>query len=245
MFVLSHTDSSWAHAARPGSGSHFGSWLVIGLAPALLALPGLPGSRLDVQERLVRLWPAAALLVYFSLQQTWYYHAFVGLTLPLSILAVRGWHRLRLPRIVAVATILVLTLPGMAYAVQELRDTKRDHFLAYGEKDALDYLERSPHSGPVLAPLWLGQAVPAFADRRTWVGHYYWTPDYGSRLSRTEAMFSGGSSAADARALVRETRAAFVVSDCRHAADLKQELRPMISGVRRFGCATVYEVRRD
>jgi hypothetical protein len=242
MFALSHTHTSWAAASHPGHYSHLGLWLVLGLAPLLLALPGAPGSTADVQERLLRLWPVAAIVVYFGLQESWFYHALAGVSLPLAILGVRGWRRLRLSPALGVALIALLTLPGMAWAVRELRDSKPDHFFAYGESDALDYLEHSPRPGAVLAPERLGLAVPAFANRNTWLGHYSWTPDYGPRLARAEALFSGRLAGTQARELVRESRASFVLSDCRHHADLRPQLRPILSSVRRFGCATLYVV---
>src|SRR5205807_3056760 len=40
FFVLSHTHSSWMTVSRPNDYSHFGLWLVLGLAPLLLAVPG-------------------------------------------------------------------------------------------------------------------------------------------------------------------------------------------------------------
>jgi hypothetical protein len=243
-FALSHTHSAWAAVSAPHAGyHHVGAWLVVGLAPAVLALPGIPGRNLDVQERFVRLWPVAALVVYFGLRQSWFYHAFVGISLPLAILGVRGWARLRLPRVVAPAVVLALTVPGMVFAVQWFETTRRDHFLADGERHALAYLDHSPRPGAVMAPLWLGQAVPAFADRNTWLGHYTWTPNYGQRLAQAESLFSGRFSANEARDLVRGVGPAFVASDCRHRADLTTLLGSLVTEVHRFGCATVYEVR--
>jgi hypothetical protein len=244
LFVLSHTASSWAAVSAHHAGyHHFGAWLVVGLAPAVLALPGVPGRDLDVQERLLRLWPVAVILVYVGLQRSWFYHAFVGISLPLAILGVRGWERLRLPRAAAAVVVVALTVPGMVFAVQWFETTRHDHFLAYGESEALAYLDRSERHGAVMAPLWLGQAVPAFADRNTWLGHYAWTPDYGQRLAQAESLFSGKLPASEVRDLVRRVGPAFVVSDCRHRADLTSLLGPLVTDVRRFGCATVYEVR--
>ena len=62
---------------------------------------------------------------YGVLRQSWFYHAFVGISLPLAILAVRGWRRFGIPRTVAVLAILALTVPGMAFMVQQLRKLER------------------------------------------------------------------------------------------------------------------------
>src|SRR5581483_11395299 len=129
FFVLSHTHSSWKTVSQPNGYSHFGTWLVIGLAPLLLALPGFPGRNLNVQERILRIWPIAALAVYLALHRTWFYHSFAGLTLPLAIMAVRGWRdilmrlrgrRLALGRMLAGALVLVVTVPGLVWSVQDL-----------------------------------------------------------------------------------------------------------------------------
>ena len=84
--------------------------------------------------------------------------------------------------------------------------------------------------------------MPAFTGRQTWVGHYYWTPGYEDRRGRAEAFFGGGMDQAGARALVRESRAAFVVTRCDGSLDLTPLLGDVVRDVRRFGCATVYEV---
>ena len=244
FWVLSQTDTSWQHVSQPNDFAHVGIWLVAGLAPALLALPGFPGRDLDLQERILRIWPAAAIVVYFALQSSWFYHAFVGLSLPLAVLAVRGWGRLRLPRLATAAVVLALTVPGMVFAVTELYDGRADHFFRSDEAAVLDYLDDSPRPGAVLAPRApLGQAVPGLAGRNTFVGHYTWTPDYGAREAGTEDLFEGRLSARAARRLVRESGAAFLASDCRGRADLEPLLRRLLLRVRRFGCATVYELR--
>ena len=176
-YVLSETDSSWAFVSHHADNPHLGGWLVLGLAPALLlAVVGAPGRDLDLQERALRLWPLAALAVYFALDNAWFYHALAGLTLPLAILGVRGWRRLRIPRAVAVGAVAALTLPGMAFYVQKLRESSAAHFVAADDARALRAVEASPRGGGVLTSADLGQAVPALTGRHTWVGHPNWTP---------------------------------------------------------------------
>ncbi len=157
----------------------------------------------------------------------------------------RGWQRFVPGRtVLAAAVVLALTVPGAVFMVLELRETRADHFLASGERRALAYLDASDRRGAVLAPQApLGRAVPGFTGRRTYVGNYYWTPDYDSRRARTELLFSGGMDRSSARALLSESRAAFLASDCGHGFDLAPLLRPWLLRVRRFGCATVYELR--
>jgi hypothetical protein len=95
----------------------------------------------------------------------------------------------------------------------------------------------------VLTRLYLGQAVPALSGRRTYVGHPSWTPHFHERVDATESLFAGELPPAEARALVRGSGAAFVVQDCVERADLSSALAPVVRRARRFGCATVYELR--
>jgi hypothetical protein len=241
MWVLTKTDSSWAFVSQANDFDHVGDWLVLGFAPAVLALPAYFRSADDTQERMLRLWPPAALVVYFVLQSSWFYHAFAGLSLPLAILAVKGLrHRMR-PAL-AVAAVALATVPGIVYVATELRETRDDHFFTAGEMDALQYLDDVAGDGSVLAPVKpLGQSVPGFAGRKTFVGHYTWTPDYESRRVRSEQLFDGRLDRGAALDLVRESGARFLAADCGRP-DLRPLLGELIVRVRRFGCATVYEV---
>jgi hypothetical protein len=241
--VLTRTHSAWGQFSHPNHFAHVGAWFWLALAPVALALPALRGKNLDTQERLLRLWPGAALLVYFTLHTSWFYQTLAGISLPLAILAVRAAAGIRLPRFAWACCALAVTIPGMVFIVDQLSRSRRDHFFAPDERRALAYLDASPRPGAVLAPQKLGQAVPGFAGRRTWVGNYQWTPGYASRRARAEDLFAGRLGAADARRLVLESRAGFVMSDCAHRVSLSATLRPMLAGVRSFGCATVYELR--
>lgn len=240
-FILSHTNSSWAHVSQPNDFPHFGWWLVLGLAPFALALPGLRPPR-DVGEKMLLLWVPAALVLYIGLGQSWFYHAFIGLSLPFAIFALRGARRLRVPTSMVAGVIAFLTIPGLVFALQQFTDGLDEHFLRDGEREALSYLDRVDRPGPVLSTLELGQAVPGYTGRNTYVGHYTWTPDYDGRVARARALFEGELSGEDARSLVRESRAAFLLAGCDTAVDLRSTLGSSMASVRRFGCATVYEL---
>jgi len=244
--VLTRTDSAWAQFSRPNDFAHVGLWFALGFAPAVLAIPAMRrrGAELDVQERLLRLWPVAALAVYAALHTGWIYQALAGMTLPLAILVVRSLRGLRLPRPVVALALAAVTLPGMVFLARSLALTAGDHFFAPADRAALHFLERSQRPGPVLAPQRIGQAVPAFSGRSTWVGHYQWTPDYGARRARAEALFAGTMAPQEARRVVVESGVAFLLAGCGTRADLRPALGPLITGMRRIGCATVYEVGR-
>lgn len=254
FLVLSRTAEAWSETADLIEGHHW-RWLVLALLPLLLAvIPGYLARRplrdLGLQERMLLLWPLVALAVYAVADRSFYFHFVSGLTLPLAILAVRGWKALGegpVARVGAVAAVLVCTLPGQLHVLDgfrvEVRGGASARYLEDGETAALDFLDDAPREGPVLARLYLGQAVPAFTGRRTYVGHTSWTPDFASRAEEAEELFSGRLSRARARELVRRSRAAYLISDCNERADLGPVLGDAVVRERRFGCATVYELR--
>jgi hypothetical protein len=174
------------------------------------------------------------------------------MTLPLSILAVSGWRRVVrgwragwARRGVAAGLLAALLVPGLVWVVLKLVHTRHEAFFRTSDARALAFLDRSPRPGPVMAPVMpLGQAVPAFTGRQTFVGHYEWTPNMALRTQFAEALFDGHLSPAQATGLVRFSRASFLVADCAHSGvDLRHWLGTMIVGVRRFGCSTIYEIR--
>lgn len=244
--ILTRTDSAWSVVSEPNSMPHFGWWLAAALVPPLaLAATGLRGPADTPGERILRLWVPAALVVYLSLQSSFFYHALAGLSLPLAVLGARGLARLSVPRAAVAGLVALVTLPGLAFAVDYLARDLDGHFLAPGETAAFEHLRESDRPGPVLARLELGRALPAHADRNTWVGHATWTPRNDERDRRADDLFRGGLDPATARALVRESRAAYVLADCESGGVLLREaLGPLVRSVRRFGCATVYELRR-
>jgi hypothetical protein len=258
FWALARSDSAWRTGAERGGSAHEWRWLALALLPlALAAIPGYlarrPLRRLGLQDRMLLLWPLVALAIYAAANRSFYYHFVSGLSLPLAVLAVRGWNLLVrrhggvAARAAAVAAVLVCTVPGQLHVLDSFRGDVhgggQPHYLDGGEAAALRYLDHSTRSGPVLARLYLGEAVPAFAGRRTYLGHGSWTPAFSTRVTETEALFGGRMPPARARELVRRSGAAFALSDCNERADLRPLLGAAVLRVRRFGCATVYELR--
>jgi hypothetical protein len=253
--LLGRLDGSWRLAEDEGP--FWPAW-AIGFAIAPLALPALLAYRLrprDFRQTALRVWPLAALGVYLLqyLLSSAPAHALQGLSVPLAVLAVTGARsltpRLRTRAGVAGAAIAVglLVLPG---AWQELRSRRATVgtntlplYLTAGERDALRYLERLPSPGGVLAPLDLGQIVPAMTGRATYVGSTFWTPDFFARTQFADALFGGRMKPGQERSFVSSTGARFVVAPCSARADLSDALRPLLASSRRFGCARVWELR--
>ena len=247
--VLAQIDPAWGEGSEDVGYPHEWVWLVVAIAPLAAfalagALTGRPLRELDLQERMLLLWPVATLVIYGLLDRTFIYNVLSGLTIPLAVLAVRGGRRL--PRWAAVAAVAFATLPGLANVAYEFREGRgadaSPRYLEPGEADALDFLDDSARDGGVLTRFYLGQAVPGLSGRQTYVGHPAWTPDFGGRVDETEELFGGDMAPAEARALVRRTGAEFVVQDCAERTDLSATLGPLIRRTHRFGCATVYEV---
>jgi len=258
-FVLSRVDPSWGTANDSYRFLDPPLWAVVAtLAP--LALPALLAYRrrpASFQEAAVLVWPPAALGLFavIAVFDVGHYapHSLRGISIPLAVLAVTGVLSLerrwtgRGALAAAVAAVLVLTVPATLDRLLDARDRINDPgsslYLTEGERDALEYLDRNPEEGSVYAPASMGQLVPAETGRHTNVGHLTWTPDYLRRQLFTDLLFRNELKPAVARALVRRSASRFLLSGCEGTPDLTPLLRPLLASVRRFGCATVYELK--
>jgi len=266
--VLGAADPSWELVKR-ANGTSWPLWSVlISIAP--LALPALVAYRRrprDFAGAAVRAWPVVSIGVFLAINLsgagTFPIHAVVGLSIPLSILAVAGVRDI-LPATrpwvvaggVAVAAMVVpVTLHQLDSAADRIdRGSHPDFFgpgdpyvIASDDADALKAVEHSPERGGVLASVYLGQLVPALTGRRTWVGNQSWTPGFNSRVVRAAALTVGHLPPGQARSFVLSTGARFTVLGCNErdrtlTPALVRALVPIAAAVRRFGCATVVEV---
>jgi len=265
--VLSRSDASWrAFQALLNLTGTAPWWALIASFGPLVALAalGLRRPRSD-REWMLTLWPVVCAAVYFLVPQ-FPPHALAGVTIPLAILAVRGWARmstwLRLRRArraclgaaAAVAAILAVTAPAAEINATGVRDELGPSLagayaqalfsLTSEQAHALAYLDRAPRSGGVLAPWLLSLSVPAFTGREVFAGHGNWQP--AANIALTTSFFNPGlrdPSGALRRAILTRTGARFVVADCNAPAALAWAIAPIAGPVRRFGCVTVYETR--
>jgi len=255
--LLGRYDAAWELAGRANAAGAMAEWtwpwwaILLTLAP--LAVPAALAYRLPArswQEQAVRVWPFAALAVYLLPVGTFPYHAFQGLAIPLSILAVQGtltvW---RDPRPLAVIALLAfMTLPGIAHklevSVHSIRSAGDPFWIFDDEHRALRFIERDPRPGGVLGPVYAGYMLPYTTGRETWIGALSWTPDWKGRQRLADGLVDGRVRGRAARDFVLSTRARYVFVDCRpRLRDLEPELRPILEQTRRFGCASVYVVR--
>lgn len=257
--VLVAADAGWRVDSAQNAVGQGPVWmLLLALLPlVLVAVAGYRALAAGPLRAVIVTWPAAEIAVYFGTSQ-FPYHSLEGISIPLAVLAVAGWRRLRtalgrsarLGRVAsatgAVAVVLAVA-SGVGYEVSTFRDSVRSRVAPYWLKaddlHALEYLDRSPVPGGVFARYYVGMAVPAYTGRRTWVGEWTWTPDFSRRQIAADQLLGGRMATAQARALIGSTGARFALRDCGASARVGGLLGPMIIAVHQFGCAVVYQLR--
>jgi hypothetical protein len=265
--LLGRSDLSWKLARVASKHSFSLATIVLAvvplLLPALLAYRKRPRTFLDAANRV---WPVAALVIYVlsgSAVSATPLHAFEGITVPLSVLAIEGvrsvsWRRLPARRVIAAAptramivavVVLAATVPAMVSELSAARSAVtpaagNPNFITRDERAALRYLAKDPLPGGVFTRFYLGTVVPAETGRRTYVGDCLWSePDCAQRAQITQMVFDGELPPASARWLVQQLGARFVLADCDSRPDLDDVLAPLTTSVHHFGCAAVYTLR--
>jgi hypothetical protein len=255
--ILGRADLSWT-LARDASKHGFSIWTIV-LAVAPLTVPAAfayRGRSASFMTAATRTWPLAALAVWIlsaSQLSATPLHAFEGITIPLSVLAVKGvqqlsWYRLVRPRLLGALAVGVLTIPATVYLLHSVRSliapaAGNPNFITADEHRALRYLAHNPQSGGVLTRFYLGTIVPAQTGRATFVGDCLWSePNCSPRAQMAQALLDGTLAPASSRSFVRSTGARFVLTDCGAAGELTRTLAPITVSVTRFGCASVYEI---
>jgi hypothetical protein len=255
--ILGKTDLSWK-LAQVASKHAFSFWsITIAIAPLLL--PALIAYRRRPETFLAaatRTWPLAAFAIFVlsgtSLGAT-PLHAFQGITIPLSVLAIEGlqmvgWRRLRHPVLVGAVLVALFTIPSTFEELKIARvlaapTTNNANFIKPNERDALNYLENVKEPGSVMTRSYLGAYVPGKTGRRSYVGDCLWSePGCLTLTNNANTLFQGSLTPADAQKLVLNSGARFVLADCQTTADLPKLLGPIIRSAHGFGCAAVYEV---
>lgn len=151
-------------------------------------------------------------------------------------------------RVLVLLAVLAATVPATAY---ELAGSAKlvapaggnANFVNADEQRALQYLERDPQPGGVLARFYLGAIVPAETGRRTFVGNCLWSEPQCSEHSKlAQALLMATMAPQAERAIVELIGARFVLADCQTSPSLYRILAPITVAFHRFGCASVYEV---
>ncbi|MBV9212480.1 MAG: hypothetical protein JOZ25_02415 [Actinobacteria bacterium] len=247
-YALPRIDHAWS-VAQAQNNLMFGAWV----APAVLlplGVPALVGLRrlgAGVQERILVIWPLAAILEY-ALDPPYAVHPLESASLPLAILAVRGLRRLGLGRAPAVTLLLLATIPGLAYAVSLLDKAIRQRPAAYAlpsdDARAIELVTSSGVAGGVLAPNPVAVAVPGRTGRDTWIGHPSWTPGFDLRSREASRFFDGRMRPAVARRFVRVVGARLAIVPCGSSPSLERLLGPRtLESSTRVGCARMLVFR--
>jgi hypothetical protein len=255
--LLGHVDLSWSLARDASRHAFSFASIAIGAAPlAVVAALGYRGRPESFLELFLRLWAPVAVVIYIfsatGLSAT-PLHAFNGITIPLSVLAVKGVQRTRLRliprgRLVAGAAIALGVIPANVYALACAHTfvdpaSGNANFITHDERAALDYLADAREPGGVLTQFYLGEAVPGATGRQTFVGDCLWSePNCMPRSLTTDALFEGRQSRAQARSFVQQTGARFVLASCSPHVDLRRKLGALVVSTQQFGCAAVYEL---
>ncbi len=257
--ILGKADPSWQLAQQ--ASRHTFPLIAIVLAIAPLLLPALLAYRKRPENFLAaatRFWLFAAFAVFVvsgTAAGATPLHAFQGITIPLSVLAIEGvngtrrWRLVRHRRRVAAIAIALVTIPATVFELSNAIDLLKSapeqnaNFITNDENDALRYLAADRTPGGVLTRSYLGAIVPAKTGRQTLIGDCLWSePDCLARTSDTQSLFDGSLTPAQARQYVLSTRARFVLADCSTNSILATSLGPIVKSVHQFGCAAVYEV---
>ncbi len=248
--ALARFDPAWKLASHNELAPHFSALvLLVGLGPpAVIAAAGVRRPGEDQLERALLLWVPASLIAYFVLG-SYPSHALESLGLPLAVFAVRAWRRLRLPAAAGAIAIALVTVPGMAYEARVFRDDadgplQRYYYVNRSESRELAWIADDAPPGAVLARTLFALVIPSQTGRRVWVGHQFWSQDYAQRRELADALFAGGLRPAVSRTFVLLSGVKLVAADCTTGSKLTQILAPIASSIHRFGCATVYVVRR-
>jgi hypothetical protein len=263
--ILGRADLSWRLARVASKHSFSLSTILIAVLPLLIpALFALRPRRRTFIGTVTRIWPLAALVIYLlsaSDASATPLHAFEGITIPLSVLAIDGLQRAGFGRIPARLGVLparrALVITGLAVAtipatVYELHSVKQlvapqpgnGNFITPDELHALQFLAGDPQSGGVLTRFYLGSVVPAQTGRRTYVGDCLWSqPHCTARAQMAQMIFDGSIPGYAVRSFVSEIGARFLLADCQTRPDMAAVLAPLTRSERRFGCAAVYELR--
>jgi hypothetical protein len=152
-------------------------------------------------------------------------------------------------RAIGTLAVAVATIPANVYVLRITQQytapaTANSNFITPSESAALNYLRTAPAKGGVLTQFYLGEVVPARTGRQTFVGDCLWAePNCMPKSTAADKLFTGSLSPQASQTFVRQTGARFVLASCvPPQADLTPKLGKLLTSVRHFGCATVYQL---
>lgn len=213
-------DPVFARASRQLLGAQDLSVFWYPLTLALVGAFGLRGMAQLARERhpwrtALVAWAAAVVLLHTSPLLNGYHFVF-QLHLPVALAAAPAaagtTSRLRANgRWVALVFVVIsLFASSLAITWESISNARRDSLLPRPYVEVARLLGREP-PGNVLSPWLIGNLIPAFGPQRSFVGHWFLTPDYKTRARAYAELVGDPRRTADLLTLVERERIRYVV----------------------------------
>ena len=198
---------------------------------AVLALPFLtrtlqsrPSPFADVRTALVVLCWAVAGLAVIYLHVSFQRKMIMGTHIPLCLLAGVGavWLTQRLPpraQTFALASLVLLSIPSsllfllrdMTHLTENRSETSQAPFLPDALVDCYGWLRaRTPPQSAVVGFPTLCAALPGYAGRSVWAGHWAETPQYGTKVAQFTRFADANTPDSERRAFLAQTHAQYL-----------------------------------
>lgn len=214
-------DPVFARSSRQLLGTQQLSVFWYPLTLAVVGVFGLRGMALLVRERhpwrtsLVA-WAAAVVLLHTSPVLNGYHFVF-QLHLPVALAAAPAVavtaSRLRAERRWLALVLLSIGLFSSPLAItwESMRDARRDSLVPRPYVEVARLLAREP-PGNVLTPWHIGHLIPAYGPQRSFVGHWFMTPDYNARSRAYGELVGDPRRTGELLALVERDRIGYVIA---------------------------------
>lgn len=174
-------------------------------------------------------WAAAVILLHTSPVLNGYHFVF-QLHLPVALAAAPAvaatTSRLRAKgRRIALALVMIgLFSSPLVITWESLVDAKEDSVVPRPYLEVARLLNREP-PGNVLAPWHIGHLIPAYGPQRSFVGHWFMTPDYKARVRIYDELVGDPRRTADLLTLIERERIRYLVAPLSEEARLAAALQ--------------------
>lgn len=204
------------------------------LTLALVGAFGLRGIALLARKRhpwviSLAAWAAAVILLHTSPVLNGYHFVFqlhlpIALAAAPAVAATASRLRARGRRLALALVMIGLFASPLAITWESILDAQRDSVVPRPYLEVARLLAREP-PGNVLAPWHMGHLIPAYGPQRSFVGHWFMTPDYKARVRIYDELVGDPRRTADLLAVVDRDRIRYIVAPSSEAARLALALR--------------------
>jgi len=163
------------------------------------------------------------------------YHFVPYLHLPLAILAGAAmpgiWDRLTqgagIHRLALMLLLLLLFATPVLVTVESVSDISKRNLIRREFVEATNKLAGLP-PGRVLAPPQLGLLLPAYTAHRVWVGHWFMTPEYKSKVKLYRQLVSDPDRESELQQLLTSQKIDYLVVPANVGARIVATLGPRV-----------------